>query len=276
MRYEKKIEIRQEYFLDDTAKSYSDQGVLFISDIRTANWQKMREEDVQNRVREDNKWMKDWVLLMKPKKAMLKFKVPYPERPKTLKDILSWLSKHGVLESVLQVLQTHNITPVKLRALTMEDLNQFEITQEDKAILYKNIEELRTLGCTYFLKGDIHLPIWGPVTTTETRLVTDADQPIILYDHTDYEELMFHFNTITRMTYYPHDIETSAKTGYDHCYDCRAEIWVLEQWLTLYQKISESQMKGEIVLESRDISYVLNHDLATYVHRVYDDDKDDS
>jgi len=261
--------------LDDTAKAFSDKGVLFISDIRTANWQKMTEEDVQNRVREDNKWMKDWVLLMKPKKAMLKFKVPYPEKPKSLNDILSWLSKHSVPETVLEVLKSHKITPVKLRSLTLEDLNQFDITEEDKTLLYKNIEELRNLGCTYFLKGDIHLPIWGPVTTTETRLVTDADQPIILYDHTDYEELMFYFNTITRMTYYPHDTETSSKTGYDHCFDCRAEIWVLEKYLSTYQNISESKMKEEIEMESRDISYVLGHDLYSYVHRVYDGDDDD-
>jgi len=85
------------------------------------------------------------------------------------------------------------------------------------------------------------------------------------------------------MTYYPHDIETSAHSGYDHCYDCRAEIWVLEKYLECcYKKnnretegLIESRMKEEIVEESRDISRVLNHDLYNYVHRVYDDDKDD-
>jgi hypothetical protein len=235
----------------------------------------MTEEDVQKRVKEDNKWMQDWVLLMKPKKAMLKFKVPYPEKPKSIHEIYSWLTSHGIPDHILQLLKTHNLTPVKLRALTLSDLShQFHLSESDQTLLHQALEDLRQIGSTNFLRGDIHLPIWGPVTTTETRLVTDAEQPIILYDHTDYEELMFHFNTITRMTYYPHEIETSPYTGYDHCYDCRAEIWVLEQYLKICEKVEEKRMAEEIVVESRDISHVLNHDLESYVHRVYDDEKD--
>jgi len=271
-KYEKKIEIVQKYFLDETAKKFENDGVLFISDIRTANWHKMKEEDVQERVREDNKWMKDWVLLMKPKKAMLKFKVPYPEKPKSQQEIEKWLVQHGVPDPVLKHLQNLKLTPVKLRALSLEDILKFDIPEDDKTLLHKNILELRQLGCSEFLSGDIHLPVWGPVTTTETRLVTNAEQPLILYDHTDYEELMFHFNTLTRMTYYPHDIPTNNTTGYDHCFDCRAEIWVLEQYLKRVKKTPEEKLKEEILEESKEISKELGHQLDTYVHRVYDDD----
>jgi len=280
-KYQGKIEIVQDYFMDETAKKYSEEGVLFISDIRTANWQKMTEEDVQNRVRQDNIWMQSWVLFMRPKKAMLKFKVPYPEKPKSEKEVENWLRNHGVKDEVLAVLRSNNINPVKLRALSIEDISQFNLPESDVTTLLENIKELRKLGCTDFLQGDIHLPIWGPVTTTETRLVTDADQPIVMYDHTDYEELMFHFNTITRMTYYPHDIPTTAKTGFDHCFDCRSEIWVLEQYLLRCRNISEDRvkeeivnLKEEIVRESIAISDVLGCDLYSYVHRVFDDDDD--
>jgi len=232
----------------------------------------MTEDDVQKRVREDNKWMKDWVLLMKPKKAMLKFKVPYPEKPKSLQEIERWLSQHGVPDHVLKLLHNLKLTPMKLRALSLEDILKFEIPEDDKTLLHKNILELRKLGCSEFLAGDIHLPVWGPVTTTETRLVTNAEQPVIMYDHTDYEELMFHFNTLTRMTYYPHDILTDSTTGYDHCFDCRSEIWVLEQYLKKCKNTPDSRLKEEILEESKKISEELGHKLDTYVHRVYDDE----
>jgi len=231
----------------------------------------MIEEDVQKRVREDNKWMKDWVCLMKPKKAMLKFKVPYPERPKSQQEIDKWLSQHGIQDHVLKFLQNLNLTPTKLRSLSLSDIQTFDIPEDDKSLLHKNILALQQLGCTEFLAGDIHLPTWGPVTTTETRLVTDAEQPIIMYDHTDYEELMFHFNTLTRMTYYPHEIATNNTTGYDHCFDCRSEIWVLEEYLKRCRKIPEERLKDQIVEESLGISKELGHELDTYVHRVYDD-----
>jgi len=83
------------------------------------------------------------------------------------------------------------------------------------------------------------------------------------------------------MTYYPHDIPTTAKTGFDHCFDCRSEIWVLEQYLLRCRNISEDRvkeeivnLKEEIVRESIAISDVLGCDLYSYVHRVFDDDDD--
>eukprot|EP00952_Eustigmatos_sp_NYUAD-ZCMA_P006140 26501-Eustigmatos_ZCMA.PRE.1 len=39
---------------------------------------------------------------------------------------------------------------------------------------------------------------------------------------------MFHFNTVTRVTHFEHDQHAE---GYDHCYDCTAEAFVLKQYL---------------------------------------------
>lgn len=66
----------------------------------------------------------------------------------------------------------------------------------------------------------VYLPIWGPQTTSEARLVCDWDrtQP---FDHTHYESQMFYFNTVTRVKLFPHAVKAE---GMDFCYDCRAEI----------------------------------------------------
>lgn len=64
------------------------------------------------------------------------------------------------------------------------------------------------VGKTSYLQGEILLPVWGPPTTTETRLVPDHLLPLREYDHVEYEEKMFYFNTVVRMTWYPHELDS--------------------------------------------------------------------
>jgi cap2 methyltransferase len=80
-------------------------------------------------------------------------------------------------------------------------------------------------GRTKYLKGDLYLPIWGPVTTTECRLVVNTCPGMRTYDHVEHEAKMFHFNTVTRVAMYPHSITCC---GMDHCYDCVAEVQILQ------------------------------------------------
>eukprot|EP00808_Paulinella_micropora_P026279 g3430.t1 len=155
------IEIRNELFTDEMAKEFQGQGVLFISDIRTANHNTMKNKEAEQRLRLDNGMQRRWHLLMQPHKSMLKLRLSY------------------------------------------------------------------TAGNTRYLSGRIYLPIWGPQSTTETRLVPDGDNEIV-YDNIIYQDQMFFFNTHTRMMAYAHEVEAP---GIDHCYDCMSEIFVLREWL---------------------------------------------
>lgn len=89
-------------------------------------------------------------------------------------------------------------------------------------------------GKTNYLEGDIYFPIWGPITTTESRLIVKRDANITEYDNRKYEQQMFYFNTginklvfkfllwiVMRVARYFHDVEGE---GIDHCYDCTAEV----------------------------------------------------
>jgi cap2 methyltransferase len=88
-----------------------------------------------------------------------------------------------------------------------------------------------TPGKTEYLRGDVHLPVWGPPSTTECRLVVHAHSPgTIIYDHTEQEEKMFFFNTVTRSALYNHPV-VSCGCGIDHCYDCTAEVAILGEYL---------------------------------------------
>jgi len=83
-----------------------------------------------------------------------------------------------------------------------------------------------------YLGGDIYFLIWGRSHTSETRLLVHKDSlDSVTYDNRKYENQLFHFNKNERTFCYEHDI---IADGFDHCYDCRAEIFVLEEYLKIY------------------------------------------
>src|SRR3990167_6003934 len=86
-----------------------------------------------------------------------------------------------------------------------------------------------TDGITEYYSGSIYYAVWGPVTTTETRLFTDCKSKQ-MYDHTDYGRKLFYFNTVTRISLFDHPINTVE--GLDHCYDCSAEVHVISEYLS--------------------------------------------
>ena len=107
-----------------------------------------------------------------------------------------------------------------------------------------------TAGTTRYLGGEVFLPVWGPISTTECRLVVDTDAQEQDYDNTEHEARMFHFNTVTRPALYPHGVRGC---GIDHCYDCRAEVFILRNFLgrALFNNNAVSRLSQRI---SADIS----------------------
>lgn len=89
-------------------------------------------------------------------------------------------------------------------------------------------------GKTNYVDGFVWLPLWGRVQTTESRLVVAKDAPIKEWDNTEYEEKLYHFNTVSRVCAYPHDVDGE---GMDHCYDCSAEVAVLKEYLLRYSSL---------------------------------------
>jgi cap2 methyltransferase len=84
-----------------------------------------------------------------------------------------------------------------------------------------------------YLSGDIHLPIWGPRNTTESRLVIEEGRHsgMCTYDCLAYEEEMCYFNRIVRPSV--HAWQKSREDGLDGCYDCTAETRLVE----LYSRV---------------------------------------
>ena len=87
-----------------------------------------------------------------------------------------------------------------------------------------------------YIGGIIQLPVWGPQSTTESRLITNADTDSKVYDVLSYNERMYYFNTITRSnSYHTSDIAefpaSDSVAGF--CYDCVAEFRILLKLLNV-------------------------------------------
>lgn len=85
-----------------------------------------------------------------------------------------------------------------------------------------------------YLKGTIYYPVWGGVCSTETELVTNGTSTME-YSSVDYENIMYRFNNITRQETYLHDVRLRDVKGIDYCYDCYAEIHILQKYISLYK-----------------------------------------
>ena len=98
---------------------------------------------------------------------------------------------------------------------------------------------------TKYLKGDIYLPVWGPVSTTECRLIIEiADKSrkikYKIYNNKKYEEQLFYFNNVYRPSLFKHKV---IGEGICHCYDCTSEIHILKQYLELFIKITKNKIE---------------------------------
>jgi cap2 methyltransferase len=119
---------------------------------------------------------------------------------------------------------------------------------------------------TKYLDGDIYLPVWGPQTTTECRLITKPGagqvvnrrgQPtgLRVYNNKKYEDQLFYHNRVLRPSLYDHPLGDAE--GIDHCYDCRAEIEILYNYLWSRQHGSRD-IWNRISHMSKDISKELD------------------
>ncbi|CAE8595408.1 unnamed protein product, partial [Polarella glacialis] len=175
-----KIEVRREFFTAELAASLRqradgaggprDSRTLFISDVRTGDPKIHSKEQVEAFVAKDMAMQQEWVRLLVPRRAMLKFRLPW------------------------------------------------------------------AAGATEYLDGEVRLPVWGPPTTTEARLMTDGVSTKS-YDNTGYEQQMFYFNNVTRVRRY-----RTAMIGNGLCesYDSAAELQILGGFVA---SLSESRRR---------------------------------
>ncbi|CAE7677989.1 EDR2 [Symbiodinium pilosum] len=96
-------------------------------------------------------------------------------------------------------------------------------------------------GTTTYLNGSLHLPVWGPATTTESRLFVefdgvDPEKCFRTYDNQKYEQQMFYFNTHRRIAKYKHDFTDYFRCC---CFDCTSEVAILTKYFQVVEPTPE-------------------------------------
>ena len=112
---------------------------------------------------------------------------------------------------------------------------KFRLPWPENGVVFLGRRVTRQHPRVLYLDGDIHLPIWGRTQTTESRLVIDErfynhqGRPMTrLYDCFAYEEEMCYFNRVIRPSTHNQPLRAG---GLDACYDCAAEVAVLDQYI---------------------------------------------
>jgi cap2 methyltransferase len=118
-----------------------------------------------------------------------------------------------------------------------------------------------TAGKTEYLSGQVYVQAFGPITTTETRLIPDG-HTLAMWDNQQYEDQLFYFNTVTRVARYPHKYFVGKRGGgIDYCYDCRSEVCILERYI---QKTRPDIVDGEpLKLEVFKMTYRCSRECAS-------------
>jgi cap2 methyltransferase/cap3/cap4 methyltransferase len=98
-----------------------------------------------------------------------------------------------------------------------------------------------------YYDGDIYLQPWSTTTGTETRLYTTCSN-IKKYNFKEYESKMFYHNKINRIKLYKIDngeFLNLKKIGYDHCFDCHLEIYILNKFKNYTKKMHDIDISIE-------------------------------
>ncbi|CAF3822469.1 unnamed protein product [Rotaria sordida] len=114
-------------------------------------------------------------------------------------------------------------------------------------------------GTVLFFEGHMLLDIWTSRKSMECRLIVEKNAQIITYDNEDFERAMDNFQNVTRTMYYKHDLDTVKTEGLDHCYDCRAEIFILQKYLNKMKTFTDER---ELNKETAKLSYDISRNIC--------------
>jgi hypothetical protein len=170
----------------------------FISDIRTNINNNLPEtiDILWNHAQQYN-----WLTIMKPISAMLKFRHPFYE-------------------------DTNEQFYANITGNIKEDFDLAKYNGIDF------IENYKTKKLDYF-DGTIYLQPFGPKSSTESRLVTNCKKIISYGLSSTYDNKFFFHNNIARGYQLFKNPNADRKLGFDYCCDCALENYIWERYIKI-------------------------------------------
>lgn len=212
-----KIFIIQDYYTDALSELFSklSDTVFFFSDIRTGLLGEESPTDLD--ILWNSAQQLNWVNILKPSALMVKFRCPYymDFRGKTEDEIRNIIAKSsdGSIERALNY----------------------------GVDFIKNYMKRKMV----YFTGSIYIQPWGPVTTTEVRIVSDDYTKMTEYPCLEAEEKFFYFNNIDRTIVNHVNPYANRSIGFDHCNDCALEALIWDEYARKFGGIDViTEVKG--------------------------------
>jgi hypothetical protein len=130
----------------------------------------------------------------------------------------------------------------------------FKISKEAGIDFIANFAERKLV----YVSGEVHLQVWAPVSSTETRLISflglgenkgeTTDPRNTLQDYgtpQEYDAYMCYFNNVLRARFAYENPYKRPKVGFCECVECSLEASIWETYVVKYQGI-DPNAKGQI------------------------------
>jgi hypothetical protein len=131
-----------------------------------------------------------------------------------------------------------DMTEVRVEDDMISQMEWHRILEPYKSLLKFRLPYVRNVKTAKteleYLDGTIFFQVWPGCTSSETRLLVDQGNKKKMYDCVKYENQLFRFNTVERLLCYEHKINIA---GLDHCYDCHAEVHIINQYIKFHHKL---------------------------------------
>jgi ubiquinone/menaquinone biosynthesis C-methylase UbiE len=124
---------------------------------------------------------------------------------------------------------------------------------------------------TEYLTGDIYLQAYPPISSTETRLIVGEDACMKSYSDRQFEEQMFYFNNNIRHCNFNNillKLHPIKKNGLSNTYDGALEVYILERYIKLFNKIDKISICDKIIKMVGEITKELSKRRTLYTKQL--------
>lgn len=192
-----KIFIIEDYMTNEMAKLFSRANTILISDLRTT----VNDDAPTNfDVIWNNAMLYNWIIELKPRFYILKFRIPYFDEGNLAIDEMSARQDNPDIR--------------------LAKVNGIDFLDDYKKRQFR------------YFDGRIYLQCFPGYKSTETRLISNT-LDVIDYDLKNYESRMYYYNCITRSYTLHENPNAAADIGFDHCNCCAKENYLWTRYIQL-------------------------------------------
>ena len=229
------VTILQRCFDSALAAQYAGRrDVLFICDVRSVDVERCSAEEMERRCALDMAAQQQWHAIIRPRRSLLKFRLPYAAGATRYLSGELWIQPWGPPTTT----EVRLVPDAFLERTARERGDAPTVTAAPPPPSAPSSAE--PFAETRALRrpaegGGVARERLGDGVGFGFGVGVDLEAKMAVYDHTGHGERMMHFNTATRVARYASPLIDSVprdqRGGLDYCFDCVSEVGILRNYL---------------------------------------------